>query len=65
MGTDSREMVMWGLACALFSIFVFGVATLQYYRYKSFIYVHVYNNHFHSFIVHSTKFIDRDPNYNF
>ena len=31
--TDSREMAMWAIACALFSIFVFGVATLQYYRY--------------------------------
>ena len=29
---DRQEMMLWALACALFSIFIFGVASLQYYR---------------------------------
>ncbi len=31
-GTDMKEMFVWGLACALFCVFVLGIATLQYYR---------------------------------
>lgn len=31
-GYDQREMALWAVACALFSVFVFGIATLQYYR---------------------------------